>query len=221
MIGVGSARTFIIFGGGFYFWGHAHPDVDSGSPYLADSEWHMYTITFDGAGIDGTGTTEIKMYIDAELKTTEASPLIDAGDDVYVGNPSNWNANLRGELDEFTIWNTTLSQEEIDALITPPPTGIPGDIDLSGVVDRADVAQFVGHYGTVEGSVFTTGDFDNPADGKTGLSDLALLQRHFGESTPASPATVPEPTTLILSVMGMMGWVFFGWRRKRNCRHLV
>ncbi len=87
---------------------------------------------------------------------------------------------------------------------------IAGDIEPDGDVDRADVALFVAAYGST-----TAGDYDG--DGNTGLTDLALTQLHFGETAPnPSPTAVPEPSTLILTVMGMIGWAFFGWRRKKK-----
>ncbi len=90
----------------------------------------------------------------------------------------------------------------------------PGDINGDGVVDRADVAEFVANYSSTASS-FGTGDFDG--DSKTGLSDLAILQANLdgGIESPAAAQSVPEPTTSVLLLMALFGLAARRWRGRR------
>ena len=94
----------------FYFWG-ANADRASGVDYASDGAWHMYTISYDG--------TNLRMYKDASLLVT-AAPAPNAFqlayDEVHVGNPSQWNNNFDGLVDEFSIFSGALSEGQIGGL---------------------------------------------------------------------------------------------------------
>lgn len=60
-------------------------------------------------------------------------------------------------------------------------TGIPGDINHDGVVNLADLAQLLAHYGTTSGAIYEDGDINH--DGAVDLADLAELLAHYGEGT--------------------------------------
>ena len=111
--------------------------------------------------------------------------------------------------------NTTIMTVQVDSVTVTsgiPVPSIPGDINTDDVVDRLDPSLFVSHYGTETGSSFETGDFDG--DASTKLPDLALLQSNFGERAPAeAPVAVPEPSSLLLTVMAIFGCAMLGWRR--------
>ena len=94
----------------FYFWG-ANADRASGADYASDGAWHMYTISYDGISL--------RMYKDASLLVTAAptpNALALAYDEVHVGNPSQWNNNFDGLVDEFSIFSGTLSEGQIGGL---------------------------------------------------------------------------------------------------------
>jgi hypothetical protein len=55
---------------------------------------------------------------------------------------------------------------------------IPGDVDHNGVVELADLATLLAHFGTQSGATYEEGDLD--ADGDVRLADLAILLAHFG-----------------------------------------
>jgi len=130
---VGKGRAYISFGGAssnnFYFWGGAS-DVNSGVGYSVDNQWHMYTITYDG--------TALQMYKDASpiFATPVTVGLTDAFDEVHVGNPSNWNSNFDGSVDEFTIFDAALSQSQIGGLYSTNDFNQPVILDPSITVDR-------------------------------------------------------------------------------------
>ena len=111
---IGATRTMIsgITPGDFYFWGRSC-DLSSGEDWISDNQWHMYTVTYDGSSIE--------MFIDAGSVKTASRTLTDALSEVHVGNPSTFGEYyFRGQIDEFTIWDTELTQTEINNLIPEP-----------------------------------------------------------------------------------------------------
>jgi hypothetical protein len=133
----GATRAFITFDvdamplprNNFFFWGGAR-DLDSGLEYDADGQWHMYTITYNG--------TAMNMYKDAVpvFATPRTVVLANAFDEVHVGNPSNWNSNFDGSLDEFTIFNGTLNDGHIGGLFFNNDINQTEFLDPAFTVDR-------------------------------------------------------------------------------------
>ena len=87
--------------------------------------WHMFTVTCDGANIT--------MYRDGTQIGTEpynsgagTITLIDGDPRAMVGR-SGWGQVIEGLVDEFTIWDNTLDQAEIDVLaqvLIPEPASM-------------------------------------------------------------------------------------------------
>jgi hypothetical protein len=133
----GATRAYITFDvdamplprNNFYFWGGAR-DLDSGLEYDADSQWHMYTITYNG--------TAMNMYKDAVpvFATPRTVVLTNAFDEVHAGNPSNWNSNFDGALDEFTIFNGRLTDSQVGGLFVNNDINQPVAFDPSFTVNR-------------------------------------------------------------------------------------
>jgi hypothetical protein len=129
----GGTRAMITFGGAsnnnFYFWGGSR-DVNSGVQYAADDAWHMYTVTYNG--------TAMQMYKDAlpVLANPVNVALNAALDEVHVGNPSNWNSNFDGQVDEFSIFDAVLSAGQIGGLFFNNNINQPVVFDPSFTVDR-------------------------------------------------------------------------------------
>jgi hypothetical protein len=128
-LGVGTVRAFLQFQSGYYFWGNSQ-DRDSGVPYSADSEWHMYTITLD---FDGEGNVTYSFYLDGDGSIYSPVTMVDPGyvdalTEVGVGGTSLWGATWAGAMDEFTIWDSVLSQDDITGLydnnVVPEPVSI-------------------------------------------------------------------------------------------------
>lgn len=95
---------------------------------------------------------------------------------------------------------------ELDDLA--PPSLLPGDANLDGVVSLADYAVLRTRLGA--GGYWYQGDFDG--DGLVGLSDQQILFDAFG----AKSASAPEPTTLVQLFLG--GLVCAVYRRLRSPR---
>ncbi len=92
------------------------------------------------------------------------------------------------------------------AELSLPGDEIPGDMDGSGTVDRADVALFVQRFGMADGAGASDGDFDG--DGSASLADLAILQGNLsavvGSPAAAPAAAVSEPAAGYLAGLGAL-----------------
>jgi autotransporter-associated beta strand protein len=108
---------------------------------------------------------------------------------------------------------------------------LPGDADLTGQVDSADLALLIGNYNLP--GVWADGDFNY--DGVIDSTDLALVIGNYNQSLPsevfagdldaaglamlgaAGIHVVPEPGTLALLATGLLSLLAFAWRRGRVC----
>lgn len=129
----GATRSFLTFGGAnsnnFYFWGGA-ADFDTGVGYEADSQWHMYTLTYNAA------STTMRAYKDGSFVAAGNVTLAPAFDEIHVGNPSNWNSNFDGAIDEFAIFNGALSEPQIGGLFFNNNINQPVVLDPSFQINR-------------------------------------------------------------------------------------
>lgn len=98
----------------------------------------------------------------------------------YLIQPSSWcllsatRINERGQI----IGVGACASGVRGYVITPL---IPGDTDRDCDVDLSDLAQLLGHYGTMSGATWEMGDFDG--DGDVDLDDLAALLANYGYGT--------------------------------------
>ena len=74
---------------------------------------------------------------------------------------------------EVTVRTLT---EYLDSQLYPP-----GDLDLDGDVDLADLSQLLAHYGMDEGATYQDGDIDGDED--VDLDDLSALLANYGFGT--------------------------------------
>jgi hypothetical protein len=73
-------------------------------------------------------------------------------------------------------------------------SGIPGDFDLDGDADGADLARWRTGYGTGSAVIQGNADGDSDVDG----NDFLIWQRNVGVTPPPIAATVPEPNAAAL-----------------------
>ena len=118
----------------YHFWG-ASVDLDAGFGYPADGTWHMSTVTYDGT------TTQLSMYYDgvrvANTTFGGSGPFADAPAEVHAGNPSNWNEEFDGKIDEFSVWSGVLAPEQIGGLYLHNDVQQTELLQASALVDRA------------------------------------------------------------------------------------
>lgn len=134
----------------FHFWG-ASIDLDAGFVFPADSQWHMSTITYDG------NSTELSMFFDgvrvANTTFGGSGPFADAPAEVHAGNPSNWNEEFEGSVDELSVWSGVLAPGQIGGLFLNNDIQQIVELQATVVVDRG-----TGH---VTLRNFTSDDIDN------------------------------------------------------------
>ena len=111
---------------------------DTGADWLADHEWHYYTVVYDGENA--------KVYFDGEVKNewnmdgvnnTQTGLYNNGGDLKYIclgGNQAwNWGDNDPGfAFDDFVVYDQALSEEQIQKIISDKSGGgggaIPADL---------------------------------------------------------------------------------------------
>ena len=81
-----------------------------------------------------------------------------------------------------------------------------GDFNFDGAVNRDDFAIMLSNFGT--GDEFVEGDMD--FSGRTNLSDFVA----FRDAFTGAPAAVPEPSSICMSLIGMLSLALVGRRRR-------
>ncbi|MBN2449826.1 MAG: DUF1080 domain-containing protein [Lentisphaeria bacterium] len=105
---VGCQRYLVQIRNCVHFWG-SNVDVSGGQPFTA-GVWQMLTITYDGAAV--------RIYRNGELLVTQDESLALAASAVRLAPIDHWGKGNRfaGAIDEFTVWNGTLTPEQIREL---------------------------------------------------------------------------------------------------------
>ncbi|MHB1036194.1 MAG: PEP-CTERM sorting domain-containing protein [Pirellulales bacterium] len=80
---------------------------------------------------------------------------------------------------------------------------MPGDTDRDRDVDIFDVTLLQPNYGATSGMTWGQGDFDG--DGDVDIFDVTLMQPNYGFGVAAGTAAVPEPSSLVLAALALLG----------------
>ncbi len=129
-----------------------------------------------------------------EIGKLEADPTASAtnadfndGSSSSFGAPNIWTDNEVVSTQDFT----ELRDIPLDPLLV-------GDANSDCVVGAADYALWAAQFG--QSGPDLSADFDG--NGSVGAGDYALWAANFGNSCPPTGASVPEPSTLVLLVLG-------------------
>jgi hypothetical protein len=87
------------------------------------------------------------------------------------------------------------------------PATIPGDFNLDGQVDGADLAIWQPNFSTTNTGYLDTGDADN--DGDVDGADFVIWQTHASANALPATSTVPEPSAIILMASVIAGILVF------------
>ena len=130
-----SQRFGISMVGNLYFVGNNN-DL-SGSTFIADGQWHHVAVVFDG--------TTLYMYVDGVLDASSAKSLNTTGNVLRISKrvyPTD-GEYYNGSIDEVRIWNTALSQAQLQAGMNSP-----ADPQAPGLVCYFRMDEGVGEFTT-------------------------------------------------------------------------
>ena len=107
-------RMYFEYGSGLY----CYLTLNS---VVSNDVWHNLALVYDGSG--ATNTDKIKIYINGVDKSssltfvgTVPTALNASIGNLWLGNGQNYNSPFLGNIDEFAIWNSSLTQENITSI---------------------------------------------------------------------------------------------------------
>ena len=86
-----------------------------------------------------------------------------------------------------------------------------GDANLDGTVNGADLNTVLSNFNKT-GMTWSQGDFNY--DGTVNGADLNAVLSNFNQTLNVAGA-VPEPSTLLLAVAGLIGLLAYAWKKRR------
>jgi hypothetical protein len=179
-------------------------------------EWLHIVWTREGGNSSAGGTT---LYINGEIVSLQQDPNLNPGFVTAAGinvDSTVFRINraadffgtrhFTGTMDEIALYDRVLSAAEVrdHACSIVGLCGIPGDYNDDGTVDAGDYVLWRKYNNTS-----TT--LPNDSTPGTDASDFTVWRSHFGQmagSGVGASAAVPEPTTLVLLLMGALGLFF-------------
>ena len=153
--------------------------ASDGATYRETGEWLARFGAYNGLNLDGGGSTTMVMddgQGDYDLLN------------VPVGNWLGWPGTERWVGSSFGVW-------------AAPDQG---DFNGDGVVNSGDLTAWENGFGRDRLAVFGDGDAD--LDGDVDLNDLLIWQRHATGGASSSAVAAPEPSTLGLLALAVVGF---------------
>lgn len=143
---------------------------------------------------------------DMNYDSADVDPLV--ADIAAGGNTASFDLNGDGSVDtaDLTSWLAEAGEFNLG----PGLSYLPGDADLSGVVDAGDLNSLGIHW-QQQVAAWSAGDFT--ANGTIDAQDLNVLGVNWQMSSLAAEAAVPEPSGVMLLAAGAAGLGL--WRRRK------
>jgi len=187
------------------------------TPAVDDGAFHNVVVSTDP-------DTNSQIWLDGVLIGESGGPSVLGNNDnpVRIGdNPDATGREWEGFIDDVAIWDRALTAEEIDtiysggegksiaAIISPP--GLLGDFNLDGSIDLADYDILLANFRT--GREFTEGNIN--LSGVVDFKDFLQFADVFAAANPGG-AAVPEPSSIVLAVLGLVGLCLASCRSRRS-----
>lgn len=178
-------------------------------PQIVDGTWAEYSVEYN---LDATDPAKVVVVTVNGVEQTDvaygakhslANIVGSFTDDyLYFGARQGTIALYGGYLDEVLVESIPYEPEE------SPLT--PGDANGDGKVDGSDVTILAGNWQVLEGATWDMGDFNG--DHKVDGSDVTILAGNWQAGVTTAAASVPEPSTLVLLVLGTVSLLI--WKRR-------
>ena len=179
---------------------------------LPANTWTKVVVTYDNAG----GTTRTKIYLDGVVTSHNWGTSYQTHSSFFMGGWTASNSNFDGVLDEFSVWNETLSDGKVKAMynILSPNSAALKDYTVDKMKTLFDVygtgtpAWVTSNAGNERWVKFTG---DSGTAGTVSYDPVSKKYKAFFDGT--SGVITPEPATLALMGLGGLGLLL---RRKRS-----
>jgi len=176
---------------------HLAMDAAGTLQLVFDADAWDSTISFQpGIPVALGGTLELTFAPDVDVPT-QSGRTIDLFD--WTG------VNPTGQFQVASPYAWDLSNLYTTGEVTLLSLHTPGDANGDGNVNRLDLALLTQNFGLADGALWSDGDFDG--NGRVNLLDVAILKSHFEQSVMAPTAAVPEPSSIVLMLVGLIATV--------------
>ncbi len=158
-------------------------------------------------GTDIVPDAHYKIVIDADATTQTYDATVNlfdigtmtVGAEVASWSDVNFSRTTGGTLSRVYIQSWDSQSDWDHLLIEDPSAGIPGDFDEDNDVDGVDFGKWQAGYPMASGA--SLGDGDADGDGDVDGVDFGIWQENYPTNL-GSAATIPEPATLALLLVG-------------------
>jgi hypothetical protein len=184
--------------------------------------WENYVITYDRP------SSFLSVYRNGVLRDTGDVALPSLNTQWVFGHnqgPDNTNGSWHGALDEIQFYNRVLTVSEIQMLLSDPHPQ--GDYNRNGVVDAADYVVWRHDVGNTvpacSGADANCNTFVENSEYQVWRNNYGRLSTGSGTAVGsefgAPTASIPEPTSFLLSVLGIVIIASSEMRKRRPILH--